>query len=298
MNATVGGDERFQAPAADGGFQLPPISKPRSRRKCPMSIATVPHLTATEVEQLDPYAFMAVLGKRVIHPGGRRSTEELLQRADVQPNQQVLDVGCGVGTTAIQIARRFRALVTAIDIAPLMLARTHANVHAAGLQDTIIVEQGDILALPFAAASFDRVLAEAVTMFVDRPRAAKELVRVCRPGGRVLATEFLWRKPPTPEARQIFLGEVCPGMTFDTLDDWVQIYREAGLSDVQVTSGPFEMMTPAGFVRDEGIANSLAVMGRALSRRSYLKKMAWLMPRMNRAVPYLGYIAVSGVKPA
>jgi hypothetical protein len=124
------------------------------------------------------------------------------------------------------------------------------------------------------------------------------LVRVCRTGGRVLATEFLWRKPPTPEARQIFLGEVCPGMNFDTLDDWVQIYREAGLSDVQVTSGPFEMMTTAGFVRDEGIANSLAVMGRALSRRSYLKKMAWLMPRMNRAVPYLGYIAVSGVKPA
>lgn len=86
-------------------------------------------------------------------------------------------------------------------------------------------------------------------------------------------------------------------MNFDTLDDWVQIYREAGLDDVQVTSGPFEMMTPAGFMHDEGMVNSLAVMGRALSRLSYLKKMAWLMPRMNRAVPYLGYIAISGVKP-
>jgi SAM-dependent methyltransferase len=263
-----------------------------------MNISTVPHLTATEVEQLDPYALMAVLGKRVIHPGGRRSTEELLQRADVQAGQQVLDVGCGVGTTAIQIARRFRARVTAVDIAPLMLARARANVHAAGLEDTVIVEQGDILALPFADDSFDRVLAEAVTMFVDRPPAAKELVRVCRPGGRVLATEFLWRKPPTPEARQIFLGEICPGMTFDTLDDWVQIYRAAGLSDVQVTSGPFEMMTPAGFLQDEGMANSLAVMGRTLAHWSYIKKMAWLMPRMQRAVPYLGYITVSGVKPA
>src|SRR5256714_2358609 len=88
-----------------------------------------------DVQSMDPYSFLAVLGKRVIHPGGRRSTEELLQRADVQPNQQVLDVGCGVGTTAIQIARRFRAHVTAVDIAPLMLARTRANVHAAGLDD-------------------------------------------------------------------------------------------------------------------------------------------------------------------
>jgi hypothetical protein len=51
--------------------------------ECPMSISTVPQLTVTEVEQHDPYALMAVLGKRVIHPGGRRSTEELLRRADV-----------------------------------------------------------------------------------------------------------------------------------------------------------------------------------------------------------------------
>jgi 2-polyprenyl-3-methyl-5-hydroxy-6-metoxy-1,4-benzoquinol methylase len=61
-------------------------------------------LTATQVEALDPYALMAVLGKRVIHPGGRRSTDELFQRADFQAGQQVLDVGCGVGTTATQIA--------------------------------------------------------------------------------------------------------------------------------------------------------------------------------------------------
>lgn len=134
-------------------------------------------------------------------------------------------------------------------------------------------------------------------MFVDRPRAARELVRVCRPGGRVLATEFLWRKPPTPEARQIFLGEICPGLNFDTLEEWVQIYREAGLTDIQVSSGPFEMMTPMGFLNDEGVTNCLKFMGRTFSRLSCLKKMIWLMPRMQRAVPYLGYIVVAGTKP-
>lgn len=255
-------------------------------------------LTNAEIERLDPYVFMAVVGKRVIHPGGRRSTEELLQRADFQPSQHVLDVGCGVGTTAIEIARRYGCRVTAVDISPIMLGRAQANVHAAGLDGKITVERGDIMALQFPDNSFNRVLAEAVTMFVDRPQAARELVRVCRPGGRVLATEFLWRKPPTPEARQTFLGEVCPGMTFDTLEDWLQIYRTAGLQEVQVTSGPFEMMTPTGFLSDEGLGNSLAIMGRALSRLAYLKKMMWLMPRINRAVPYLGYIAVSGIKSA
>ncbi len=255
-------------------------------------------LTAAEIGALDPYALMAVLGKRVIHPGGRRSTEELVTRAGFQAGQQVLDVGCGVGTTATEIAYRFGVQVTALDISPLMLDRAQANIRSAGLGQQIEVKKGDILALDFADNNFDRVIAEAVTMFVDRPKAARELVRVCRPGGRVLTTEFLWRKPPTPEARQIFLGEVCPGMNFDTLEDWVQIYREAGLEEVQVTSGPFEMMTPAGFLRDEGFVNCLLFMGRTLSRLAYIKKMAWLMPRMQRAVPYLGYIVVAGTKPA
>lgn len=253
-------------------------------------------LTAAAIDALDPYAFMAVIGKRVIHPGGRRSTEALLQRAGFESGHRVLDVGCGVGGTAIEIARRFGANVMAVDISPLMLDRARANVHHAHLDEHVTVEHGDILALAFPDDSFDHVIAEAVTMFVDRPRAAQELVRVCKPGGAVLATEFLWRRPPSQEARDTFLGEVCPGLNFDTEDDWVRIYQEAGLSDVTVTSGPFEMMTPRGFVGDEGVANSMAIMGRALSRASYMKKMLWLMPRINRAVPYLGYIAISGMK--
>jgi len=251
-----------------------------------------------DVKSLDPYAFMAVLGKRVIHPGGRRSTEELFNLAQLQAGQKTLDVGCGVGTTAIQMARRFGVAVTAVDISPLMLERARRNVQRVGLGRDIEVEQGDIVALRFADNTFDRVIAEAVTMFVDRLRAAKELVRVCQPGGMVLATEFFWRQPPTEEAREIFLGQVCPGMQLDKLDGWVRIYEDAGLSDIQVRSGPFEMMTPRGFIQDEGFVNAFACMFRGLSRVAYLRKMAWLMPRITRAVPYLGYILVGGRKPA
>jgi SAM-dependent methyltransferase len=165
------------------------------------------------------------------------------------------------------------------------------------MDDRVSVEHGDITSLAYAEGSFDRVVAEAVTMFVDRPRATRELVRVCKPGGRVLATEFYWRKPPTPEARYLFLGVVCPGMQFDSLEDWVQLYTDAGLADVQVQTGPFDMMTPTGFLHDEGPVNSVAVMARAMSRLSYARKMAWLMPRLARAVPYLGFILVSGTRP-
>ncbi len=252
-------------------------------------------LTKAQIENLDPYAFLAVLGKRVIHPGGRAATDQLLAWADLKPDERVLDIGCGVGTTAIRIARETGAEVVAADIAPLMRERAEANVRAAGMTDRVRVADADILALPYEAGAFDCVIAEAVTMFVDRERAAQELARVCRPGGRVLATEFFWRQPPTSEARQVFLGEVCPGLRFDSVEDWVDIYGGAGLTDVRTDTGPFAMMTARGFLADEG-AHAIAVMTRGMSRLAYLRKMTWLMPRMARAVPFLGYIVVQARK--
>src|SRR5579859_3963680 len=57
--------------------------------------------------EADPYLLFGLLGKKVIHPGGRRATEELLSLAALTPGQQVLDIGCGAGTTAIEMATRF-----------------------------------------------------------------------------------------------------------------------------------------------------------------------------------------------
>jgi len=258
---------------------------------------TMTKLAPDEVAKLDPYKFMAVIGKRVIHPGGRASTEALFARAAITADSKVLDVGCGVATTTVEIAKRFGAQVTAVDIAPVMLERAQANVTAAGVGNLVTVEHGDILDLNYEDNSFDVVIAEAVTMFVDRSRAAAQLARVTRPGGRVLATEFFWREPPTNEAREIFLGQVCPGLEFDTVDDWMRIYQSAGLTDLDTVTGPFEMMTPRGFLADEGVSHSLAVMARVAARPANVRKMAWLMPRMAKAVPFLGYIVVAATKP-
>ena len=252
--------------------------------------------TDAEVDRLDPYAFMAVIGKRVIHPGGRRSTRELFEMAGLRPAQRVLDVGCGVATTAIEVAQRFGCHVTAVDIDPLMLARASANVRASGV-GTVVVAKADIQALEFADAAFDRVLIEAVTMFVDRRLAVREVTRVCRPGGRVLDHEFIYRRPPTAEIRRIFEGEVCPGIRFDTVADWLALYQAAGLSSLQQTTGPFSMMTPVGMLRDEGIGNLVAMTLRVAARRAYRRKMTWLMSRMLRVLPFLGYVVLVGTKP-
>jgi cyclopropane fatty-acyl-phospholipid synthase-like methyltransferase len=119
-------------------------------------------LSADEITALDPYKFMALIGKRVIHPGGRASTESLLARAGITPESRVLDVGCGVATTAVEIARRHGTRVIAVDIAQVMLERAKENVEAANLGELVTVERGDVLDLHFADDAFDIVIAEAV----------------------------------------------------------------------------------------------------------------------------------------
>jgi len=246
------------------------------------------------IAEADPYLLFGLLGKQVIHPGGRKATEELFALAAWAPGQRVLDIGCGVGTTAIEMANRFHVCVTAADISADMRDRARANVEAAGVRERVSVETADICALPYPDGHFDRVVAEAVTMFVDRDRAISELVRVCRPGGRVLATEFHWRRPPTPGARHAFLGEVCPGLLFETVDDWVARYTSAGLRDLQVRTGPFETMTVRGWISDEGIGNTIRVMARAVASGAVRQRMAWIMPRVWKANPFLGYVLICG----
>ena len=144
----------------------------------------------------DPYLLFGLLGKQVTHPGGRRATEELFALASLAPGQQVLDIGCGAGTTAIEMATRFGVTVTAADISPDMRERAIANVRRAEVADRVSVETAEICALPYKDGHFDRVVAEAVTMFVDRDRAIAELVRVCVP------VDLCWRLSSTGAGHQ------------------------------------------------------------------------------------------------
>jgi ubiquinone/menaquinone biosynthesis C-methylase UbiE len=133
--------------------------------------------------------------------------------------------------------------VTAADLSPLMLARAHRNV-AAGLDGHVKVEQADILPLPYPDGAFGRIIAEAITMFVDRPWATAELARVCRPDGRVLATEFCWQTHRRPRPARRSSARSVPACRSTPSSDgasWTRrrAHRPPG------RRRPFEMMTPA-----------------------------------------------------
>lgn len=254
-------------------------------------------LTDEQVMDLDPYNFFATIGKKVVRPGGHRSTEELFALADLTPSDRVLDVGCGVGVTGIEIVQRFGCDVTISDKSELMLAEARANVAAAGMSGRIRVDPGDILALPYADDTFDVTIVEAVTMFVDRDRAIREVVRVTKPGGRILDHEFCWRDRPNLEALEILRQPMmCPAITFDDARNWEMLFERHGVTGLQSVVGPFALLMPHQFVADEGLRQSARIVGRVCSRRVYRRKAAFLMRNAVKIMPKLGYIVLKGTK--
>jgi ubiquinone/menaquinone biosynthesis C-methylase UbiE len=129
----------------------------------------------------------------------------LVDIAEVSAGHQVLDVATGAGNAALPAAGA-GAIVTALDITPALLRIGSDRASAAGLDVEWV--HGDAQALPFADASFDRVLSSVGVQFcADHDAAAAELVRVCRPGGRIAL--IAW-------TREGFIGQVLAAVARET----------------------------------------------------------------------------------
>jgi len=193
----------------------------------------------------------------------RDSGDAVVAALGVTAGMKVLDLGCGDGTTALPAAKR-GAEVLGVDISSPLVEAGNKRAHAAGLKN-IRFQEGDATNLAgLADRSFDLVVSIFGAMFAPRPfDVAKEMVRVTRPGGRIVMGNWIPNdptmvaqllkisasySPPPPEG---FISPMTWGIESSATERFVAAGVAAGKISFARDTYTFSYPgAPAGFVND------------------------------------------------
>ena len=150
-------------------------------------------LAAEEIKACCATAYSSAAARFLLgdsfHPGGAALTSRLARALHVGPGDLVVDVGCGPGTSAQQLAREAGCAVVGVDLAPPETAD----------DPRLRFLRGDAEALPLPDASVDGALCEcALCTFPNKQAAAPELARVLRPGARLALSDLTARRDELP----------------------------------------------------------------------------------------------------
>ena len=173
------------------------------------------------------FDFLAALGEGAAHPGGFQSTLQFLQEHPIPKSAQILEIGCGAGRTACQLALMGHA-VTAIDQSPLMIEKAKAR--SADLDVHVDFQVMDASSMTFEDAHFDLIFVESVTLFMDIPTALKEYNRVLNNGGKLFDRELFLKQshPRLPAIMKKLYGNTA----IPSLPEWRQYIESSGFTHV------------------------------------------------------------------
>ena len=152
-------------------------------------------LAAEEIKACCATAYASAAARFLLgdsfHPGGPALTSRLAQALRVGAGDLAVDVACGPGTSAYQLARETGCEVVGIDLAP----------PTSSVDPRVRFLRGDAEALPLADGSVDGALCEcALCTFPDKATAAAEIARVLRPGARLALSDLTARREELPES--------------------------------------------------------------------------------------------------
>ncbi|MEO5973702.1 MAG: methyltransferase domain-containing protein [Ilumatobacteraceae bacterium] len=145
--------------------------------------------SGNDPDHLDPEALAPV---EEFHTLGRSATVTLAEAAKITANDNVLDVGSGLGGPARLLARRYESHVTGLDLTQELCDVAEDLTRRVGLSDKVKIRQGNALDLPFENDSFDVVWTQHVSMNIaDKAKLFAEMRRVTKVGGRLAFFDIL-----------------------------------------------------------------------------------------------------------
>ena len=178
--------------------------------------------------------FLPIYDPLVKLMGAARARDELIKQASIQPNQRVLDLGCGTGTLVVLLKRKYpTAQIVGVDPDPKALRRAEKKVRRAGV--AVQLDEGFADELPYDEGTFDRVLSSFMLHHLEEPEREKtlrEVLRVLKPGGSFHLLDFAGGED-APQGRLGRLVNSHSHLDDNSQQRILQLFRRAGFMNAQ-----------------------------------------------------------------
>ena len=163
-----------------------------------------------------------------------RMVDVIVAPAGIEESHHVVDAGCGVGGTAIRLAKTRGCTVTGVNLNRLQMEIAGKKVSEAGLDDRISFEFADCSrSLPFPDDSIDVVVnIESACHYSDRGRFLREAHRILKPGAKIVAMDWMARDGLTADQYEKYIHPLCESWAMRSLEcqsTYTRLLREAGL---------------------------------------------------------------------
>lgn len=214
-----------------------------------------------EAGRMQGHWLLAKLGKRILRPGGRALTAKLLEQAKPAGDDDIVELGPGVGATAEVLLRANPRSYRGVDPNPegrdavknILKKHPRADYVVADARDTGLDD-----------ASADLVVGEAMLTIQDdagKNAIVAEAARLLRPGGRYAIHEMAWLPDHTDEERETARRELSRvikvGARPLTLEGWTELLAAHGLEAEWHDRAPLHLLEPRRIVSDEGLWGAL-----------------------------------------
>lgn len=252
-----------------------------------------------KVEDMNYFELLAWLGIGSSHPGGFPATKQNLDSLQIGPEDYVLDAGCGSGLTACHLAKAIGCKLIGVDINSEMVEKACLRAEKEGVSHLVEFRIADVNNLPFADNSFDLVIGESITVFLDKVKVYREFYRVLKPEGKVADLEMALHKELPPNIRSQM--EECFGSGTNPLsfEDWRDALTQAGFKDVDIKN-PQPMRNRSNVIFNELKKDWLLVKdlaNKATHQPGLLTRLQKNAGFMKKNLGYFDFGLVTGKKP-